>query len=52
MAIAFDVENGIDFFDLDTAADEPKDHLAAMALADIFHDAVHGLVERFLRKGA
>ena len=22
-----------------------------MALADIFHDAVHGLVERFLRKG-
>lgn len=49
--IAFDVEDGVDFFDPDTAADEAEDHLAAVALADAFHDAVHGLVELFLRKG-
>lgn len=48
--IAFDVEDGIDFFDLDTAADEAEDHLAAVALADAFHDTVHGLVELLLRK--
>lgn len=51
VAIAFDVEDGVYFFDLDTAADEAEDHLAAVALADAFHDAVHGLVELFLRKG-
>ena len=50
MAVAFDEEQIVDFFDLDAAADEAKDDLFAVPLAYRVHDPVHGLVELFLCK--
>ena len=50
VAVAFDEEQGVDFFDLDAAANEAEDDFFAMPLADGVHDPVHGLVELFLCK--
>lgn len=50
MAVAFDEEQIVDFFDLDAADDEAKDDLFAVPLAYRVHDPVHGLVELFLCK--
>lgn len=50
VAVAFDEEQVVDFFDLDTTTDEAEDDFLAVPLADRIHDPVHGLVELFLCK--
>lgn len=50
VAVAFDKEQVVDFFDLDAAANEAEDDFFAMPLVDHIHDPVHGLVELFLCK--
>ena len=50
VAVAFDEEQVVDFFDLDAAADEAEDDFLAVPLADRIHDPVHSLVELFLCK--
>lgn len=46
MAVAFDEEQVVDFFDLDAAADEAKDDLFDVEIFPFFHGVykVHGVV--------